>query len=92
MSNKIFLRMMYYINNDDLIQARTSVLSDISKIDKNPLNFPIIMSSKDNLELIKNVAGFCFMNEKIQKYYEDPEKAFRDYPKSETINLIIDKI
>ena len=39
------------------------------------------MSSKNSKELIKNASGFCFMSDKIKKYYENPEKALIDYKK-----------
>ena len=73
----IFRRLMEYILRNDFENARTSIVSDISKIDNIPLSGMIIMSSKDSIELIKNVAGFPFMNEKIQTYYNNPQKSFK---------------
>lgn len=78
----IFRRMMEYILRNDFENARSSIVSDISKIDNNPLSGMIIMSSQDSIELIKNVAGFPFMNEKIQTYYNNPQKALNDYKQS----------
>ena len=37
------------------------------------------MSSENSIDLIKNVAGLYFMSEKIQTYYNNPEKALIDY-------------
>ena len=75
----IFKRMMEYINESNFEEARNSILSDISKIDDNPISSMIIMSSQNDKELIKNVAGFHFMSERIQRYYNNPEKALNDY-------------
>jgi len=82
MDNDIFFkRMMDYIIEDKFDEARKSILSDISKIDNNPMGGMIIMSSKNTIELIKNASGFAFMSDKIKKYYENPEKALADYKK-----------
>jgi len=77
----IFERMMKYIIEDNFNEARMSILSDISKIDNNPMGGMIIMSSKNSIELIKNASGFAFMSDKIKKYYENPKKALTDYKK-----------
>ena len=77
----IFKRMMDYIIEDNFEEARMSILSDISKIDNNPMGSMIIMSSKNIIELIKNTSGFSFMSENIKKYYFNPEKALIDYKK-----------
>ena len=77
----IFKRMMVHILENKFEEARSSIISDISKIDNNPASGMIIMSSKDSMELIKNVAGFYFMSEKVQTYYNNPEKALIDYNK-----------
>ena len=78
----IFKRMMdYIIIENNFEDARKSILSDISKIDNNPMAGMIIMSSKNSIELIKNAAGFAFMGKNIQKYYTNPEKALIDYKK-----------
>ena len=77
----IFKRMMDYIIEDNFEEARMSILSDISKIDNNPMGSMIIMSSKNIIELIKNTSGFSFMSENIKKYYSNPEKALIDYKK-----------
>ena len=77
----IFKRMMDYIIQDKFQEARMSILSDISKIDNNPMGGMIIMSSKNSIELIKNASGFAFMSDKIKKYYENPKKALTDYKK-----------
>ena len=78
-SEFIFKRMMEYIIENKFEQAKMSILSDISKIDSNPLSSMIIMTSKNSIELIKNVSGFAFMSKKIKSYYENPEKALNDY-------------
>ena len=80
-NNFIFKRMMEYILENNFEEARRSILSDISKIDNNPLSGMIIMSSENSIDLIKNVAGFYFMSEKVQTYYNNPEKALIDYNK-----------
>ena len=78
-NDHIFKRMMDYIIEDNFKQARLSILSDVYKVDNSSLSSAIIMSSKDNKELIKNAAGFSFMSQKIQSYYYNPEKALDDY-------------
>ena len=72
----IFKRMMdYIIIKNNFEDARKSILSDISKIDNNPMAGMIIMSSKNSIELIKNAAGFAFMGKNIQKYYHSADVA-----------------
>ena len=71
--------MMDYILNDDFNNAKMSIMSDLSKIDSNPLTSVVIMSSQDPISLIKNAAGFHFMSQNIQQYYDNPEKALIDY-------------
>ena len=78
-SEFIFKRMMDYILNDDFNNAKMSIMSDLSKIDENPLTSRVIMSSQDAISLIKNVAGFNLMSQNIQQYYDNPEKALIDY-------------
>ena len=78
-SEFIFKRMMDYILKDDLLNAKMSIMSDLSKIDENPLTSRVIMSSQDAISLIKNVAGFHLMSQNIQQYYDNPEKALIDY-------------
>ena len=75
----IFKRMMDYILKDDFHNAKMSIMSDLSKIDNNPLTNVVIMSSQDVISLIKNAAGFHFMSQNIQQYYDNPEKALIDY-------------
>ena len=75
----IFKRMMDYVLKDDLLNAKISIMSDLSKIDENPLTSRVIMSSQDAISLIKNVAGFHLMSQNIQLYYDNPEKALIDY-------------
>ena len=48
-SEFIFKRMMEYIIENKFEQAKMSILSDISKIDSNPLSSMIIMTSKNEL-------------------------------------------
>lgn len=78
-SEFIFKRMMEYIIQNNFEDAKKSIISDISKIDSNPLSSMIIMTSKNSLELIKNASGFAFMSKKIKSYYDNPEKALNDY-------------
>ncbi len=75
----IFERMMRYVIEDDLKNAKASIVSDINKIDKNPLSIMIIMSAENYLDLIRAASGFSFMSEEIQKYYTTPELAISDY-------------
>ena len=75
----IFKRMMDYILKDDFHNAKVSIMSDLSKIDNNPLTSVVIMSSQDVISLIKNAAGFHFMSQNIQQYCDNPEKALIDY-------------
>ena len=75
----IFKRMMDYILKDDFHNAKMSIMSDLSKIDNNPLTNVVIMSSQDAISLIKNVAGFHLMSQNIQQYYDNPENALIDY-------------
>ena len=78
-SDFIFNRMMEYIIKDDFDNAKRSAISDISKQNENPISFMIINTAKDNLELIKIMAGFNSMNNKIKNYYNNPEQALIDY-------------
>ena len=71
--------MMKYVIEDDFKNAKASIVSDINKIDKNPLSIMIIMSAENNLDLIRQASGFSFMSEEIQKYYTNPELAISDY-------------
>ena len=71
--------MMDYILKYDFHNAKMSIMSDLSKIDNNPLSSVGIMSSQDAISVIKNAAGFNFMSQNIQQYYDNPEKALIDY-------------
>ena len=75
----IFERMMKHVIEDDFINAKASIMSDINKIDSNPLSSMIIMTADNNLDLIRAASGFNFMSEEIQKYYTKPELAIIDY-------------
>ena len=75
----IFERMMEYVIKDDFTNAKASIISDISKIDNNPLSCMIIMNAENHIDLIKIVSGFSFMDKNIQKYYTNPELAFIEY-------------
>ena len=75
----VFERMMEYVVQNDFKTARASALSDMNKIDNNPLSNMLIMTARNNIELIKVMAGFAIMSEKIKQYYYEPEKAITNY-------------
>lgn len=75
----IFERMMKYVIEDDFKNAKASIVSDINKIEKNPLSCMILMTAENYLDLIRAASGFSFMSEEIQKYYTNPELAISDY-------------
>lgn len=77
----VFERMMEYIIKNDLNQAKASAISDMSKINDNPLTDMIIMGANTEIELIKQMAGFTIMSDKVKQYYNNPQKAISDYYK-----------
>ena len=46
----IFERMMKYVIEDDFKNAKASIVSDINKIDNNPLSCMIIMNADNYLD------------------------------------------
>lgn len=78
-SDWVFDRMMPYLINNDFKNAKNSAISDMNKYDDNPLSFMIINTATDNDKLIKIMAGFSSMSDKIKVYESIPEKAYIDY-------------
>ena len=78
-SDWVFDRMMPYLINNDFKNAKNSAISDMNKYDDNPLSFMIINTATDNDKLIKIMAGFSSMSDKIKVYESNPEKAYIDY-------------
>ena len=77
----VFERMMEYIIKNDLNQAKASAISDMNKINENPLTSMIIMSANTETDLIKQISGFTMMSDKVKQYYNNPQKAISDYSK-----------
>ena len=77
----VFERMMEYIIKNDLNQAKASAISDMNKINDNPLTSMIIMSANTETDLIKQISGFTMMSDKVKQYYNNPQKAISDYSK-----------
>ena len=77
----IFQRMMEYIVNNDFNQAKASAINDMNKINNSPLPSMVIMNANTETELIKQMAGFTIMSDKVKQYYNNPQKAIRDYSK-----------
>ena len=80
-SDHVFRTMMEYILKNDFRNAQLSAMSDMLKYDDNNLSGMIIMTAKNQLELIKIMAGFATMSDGIKEYYNNPEKAINDYRK-----------
>lgn len=80
-SDFVFERMMEYILKNDLNQAKASAASDMNKINDNPLSNMIIMGANTETDLIKRIAGFTIMSDKVKQYYNNPQKAIDDYSK-----------
>ena len=77
----VFERMMEYIIKNDLNQAKASAMSDMNKINDNPLTSMIIMGANTETDLIKQISGFTMMSDKVKQYYNNPQKAISDYSK-----------
>ena len=77
----VFERMMEYIIKNDLNQAKASAISDMNKINDNPLTSMIIMGANTETDLIKQISGFTIMSDKVKQYYNNPQKAISDYSK-----------
>ena len=77
----IFQRMMECIVNNDFNEAKASAISDMNKINDSPFSSMIIMNANTKTELIKQMAGFTIMSDKVKQYYNNPQKAIRDYSK-----------
>ena len=75
----VFERMMEYIIKNDLNQAKASAMSDMNKINDNPLTSMIIMGANTETDLIKQISGFTMMSDKVKQYYNNPQKAISDY-------------
>ena len=77
----VFERMMECIVRNDLNEAKASAISDMNKINDNPLSNMIIMGANTETDLIKKMAGFSIMSDKVKQYYTNPQKAIDDYSK-----------
>ena len=77
----VFQSMMEVIVINDFEQAKISAISDMNKISDNSLSNMLIMNANTDIELIKIMAGFSVMSEKVKQYYTNPEKAISDYRK-----------
>jgi mevalonate pyrophosphate decarboxylase len=75
----VFQRMMEYIVKNDFNNAKISAMNDMNKISDNCLSSMLIMSANTDIELIKTMAGFAIMSDKVKQYYTNPEKAIVDY-------------
>ena len=75
----VFQRMMEYIVKNDFDTAKVSIMNDMNKISDSCLSSMIIMRANTDIELIKIVAGFSIMSDKVKQYYNNPEKAIIDY-------------
>ena len=75
----VFERMMEYIVKNDFNTAKISAMNDMNKISDNCLSSIIIMSANTDIELIKTMADFAIMSDKVKQYYTNPEKAIVDY-------------
>ena len=78
----VFERMMDYIIRNDLNEAKASAISDMNKMNDNYSSYIIIiMNARTKTELIKVMAGFTIMSDKVKEYYNNPQKAIIDYSK-----------
>ena len=54
-------------------------MNDMNKISDSGMSSMIIMRANTDVELIKTMAGFAIISDKVKQYYNNPEKAIIDY-------------
>ena len=75
----VFQRMMEYIVKNDFDTAKVSIMNDMNKISDSSISSMLVMKAETDIELIKIVAGFAIMSDKVKQYYNNPDKAIVDY-------------
>ena len=76
----LFQRMMQLILQKKFEEAKASAISDMNKVGEvSSLSIMLIMTAKNNEELIKVVAAFSIMSDEVKQYYTNPQKALVDY-------------
>lgn len=72
--------MLNIIESKPFEETKNKIIAQLQSINsENVLISMVLLSAKNNTELIKAAAGFAFMSDEIKAYYKEPAKAYAYY-------------
>jgi hypothetical protein len=80
----MFKRVMQYLHKGEVKNAAMSFLSDCNKRGINLGFFTmVLLTTADKNMLLNVICGFPWQPNKIKAYYDNQDKAFIDYPRTD---------